>query len=100
MTPYNADNSLTCITLLEDVYNEAWENCADSYGCRLVEAIRDYKYPNGQPLNILKAVHIYKAVETLKEYNRCNDEDLRCLLNRLVRKTGYSRDELLERINI
>lgn len=100
MQTYNNDLSLSCITALENVYDHAWKTHPDSYGAKLVEAIRDYKYPNGQPLNILKAVYIYKAVESMKEYDMSDDEDLRCLLNRLVRKTGYTRDEILERVTI
>lgn len=99
-TVYNNDLSLKCITLLESVYDHAWKNHPESYGAKLVEAIRDYKYSNGQPLNILKAVYIYEAVESMIEHGQATKEDTRCLLNRLVRKTGYSRDEILDRVSI
>ena len=88
------------IQLLENVYTNAYNNHPESYGAKLVAAIKDYKYSNGMPLNILKAVTIYNAVNDLVSVNQATNEDLRCLLNRLVIKTGYSREELLERVAI
>ena len=64
-----------------------------SSNTQLSYALQDYNYPNGQLLNILKAMYIYTAVSNIADHG-----DLRCLLNRLVRKTGYTRKELIDRI--
>ena len=85
------------INLLNEVYKESPEG---THGDRVRRAIQDYNYPNVMPLNILKAVYLYNAVAELKQFGQTTDEELRCLLNRLVIRTGYTRKEIQERIDI
>lgn len=87
------------ITLLEKVYNTAYHTNRDSYGARLVEAIRDYKFSNGQPLNIIKAMVILDAVSTLKGLGHCNTNQYNQVLKNLVSLSGYSKEELLHKLD-
>lgn len=88
------------ITLLENVYTNSYYKHPESYGARLVEAIRDYKFPNGQPLNILKAVTILGAIGELKDLGHCNTNQYNQVIKNLVSLSGYSKDELLDRLAI
>lgn len=85
------------LNTLQAAYNNAYINHPSSYGAKVVEAIRDYKFNNGQPLNILKAVYLLDAVNSMLDLGQCTKAEYKQFLDNLEAITGYSKRVLRER---
>lgn len=85
------------LNMIKKVYSQSPD---DSWGGRVLRSIQDYNYPNGMPLNILKAVTLIDCLGQLVDLGHCSKSVYESVLNDCVTMSGYSREELLERVAI
>ena len=83
-----------------EVYKKSWHDKPESKGARLFEACKDALYPNGMPLNVLKAVTIMENVRYLIDIKTITEIDYNNLVKYLSDLSGYSVTELNNRLQL
>lgn len=83
--------------MIKNVYSDAPQG---SYGNIVCNAIQDFNYPNGQPLNILKAIYLLRCLRELVTLGTISKGIYQSVFNDCVIFTGYNRKELLDRIYV
>ena len=88
---------MNILETLNKAYQEAPQG---SEGEMFTRAYKDFKFSNGQPLNILKAMIILKTVAPLVEVGVVEQVELDGLISHMEFITGYNQTEIRDRMGV